>query len=224
MCTGCDATPWWKWRSFVSVSSWAAVAAHPGDFGLVAAVLLPSLLAVLLVVGMVVQNKSDRQSMPLAVLRLAGDAGSAGAAALFLAVARLLPMACSMLVVLTHWVGLRQQYPASQALQLLHPATAVLLGSMTLISQVRGCVRCAATEPCAHALVACVKAVSMHSSAVVLPLFMLSHIHYVVSHSFNLLACCRRARCTHSQCLCCIQPWLDSSCWQRIQAPAHLST
>lgn len=160
---GCNATPsWWQWRSFVSVSSWAAVAAHPGNFGLVAAVLLPSLLAVLLVVGMVAQTKSDRRSMPLAVvLRLAGDAGSACAATLFLAVARLLPMARSMLVLLTRWVGLRQQYPAGQALQLLQPATAVLSGIMTLLSQVRGCVRVAATEPLRRVSRRCVKTVSM---------------------------------------------------------------
>jgi hypothetical protein len=170
-----DASPWWPWRSLFSVSSWAAVAAHPGDLGLLAAVLLPWLLAMLLVVKFVAQTNGWRP-MPPAVARLLGDAGSAGAAALFLAVARLLPMACSMLVVLTGWVGLLQRHPAAQALQLLHPATAVLTGVITLLSQVGACVRVRV-----HALAVFAKS-SFHAQ-----LCSGTAVVRVVSH-FNLLA------------------------------------
>jgi hypothetical protein len=102
-------------------------------------VLLPQLLLALLAVSHLlrwtVQGAAGQQVISPGLRWLAAT-GPAGATAL-LAVAKLLPLACSMLVLFAGWCGLRQQHPASQALQLLHPLSAVLAGAMTLLSQVR---------------------------------------------------------------------------------------
>jgi hypothetical protein len=143
--------------------SWATVAAYPGDLGLAAAVFMPQLLLLLLVAkllaswyartldpsghanaddhdasGRVVGDSSTGHaaadaSRPWAVRLLCGS-GPTGAAA-FLAVAKLLPLVCSFMTVITGWLGLRQQHPAAQALQLMHPATSVAAALMTLLSQ-----------------------------------------------------------------------------------------
>lgn len=118
--------------------AWATFVAHPADFGLAAAMLLPHLLLMLAAVLQLLRWSSQgaaAQQVNRPVVRLLGATGPAGAA-MFLAVAKLLPMACSVLVLFTGWCGLRQQHPASQALQLMHPLTAILSGVMTLLSQV----------------------------------------------------------------------------------------
>jgi hypothetical protein len=142
-------------------ASLAAVAAHPGDLGLAASVFLPQVLLLLLVAKLVASryvSKADASarapaadatdgavgssstmrmaavpSRPWAV-RLLCDFGPTGAAA-FLAVAKLLPLVCSVLTTTTGWLGLRGQHPAGQALQLKHPYTSVAAALMTLLSQ-----------------------------------------------------------------------------------------
>lgn len=142
--------------------SLAAVAAHPGDLGFAVAVFLPQLLLLLLVAKVVVRlyaNKAAASSNVNVADAAAGgeesnsnerttaaaassswavhhlcDFGPAGAAT-FLAVAKLLPLVCSLLTAVTGWLGLRQQHPTAQALQLLHPFTPVVAALMTLLSQ-----------------------------------------------------------------------------------------
>lgn len=150
------AKPWWPLASI----TWTAITAHKSDFGLAAAVSLPQLLLLLLAAGVVLgwsARKAAEQSpskdaatagsvpgtQPAAsgsaagsssVMHFLRDPDTQGAAVF--AVAKLLPMACSVLVVLVGWFGLRQPHPTSPALQLLHPLTAVLAGAVTMLCQV----------------------------------------------------------------------------------------
>lgn len=142
-------------------ASLAAVAAHPGDLGLAAAVFLPQLLLLLLVINLLGrwsaagptaagENGDESGATNTEATSATGatsstarsilaqmfcDSGTTGAA-VFLAVAKLLPKACGVLVAAASAFGLRDQHPTSQALQLMHPMTPFLLATMTLLSQV----------------------------------------------------------------------------------------
>jgi len=179
--------------------SLAAVAAHAGDLGLAAAVFLPQLLLLLLIVNLLGRwsthgptaagaNSDESWATSTQATSATGvtsstarvrsilaqmfcDSGTTGAA-VFLAVAKLLPKACGALVAAAGAFGLRDQHPTSQALQLMHPITPFLLATMTLLSQVRCVYTCEQPGPmcacmllCAlpgHAMIAC--AVSSHQS------------------------------------------------------------
>lgn len=144
-----------------SSTTWAAIAAHPGDVGLLATVLLPHILLLLVVASLL--GRRQEPAPPAALMaRVASaksslaallfDAGSTGAA-VFFAVAKLLPLSCSLLVTLAGCCGLRSSHPCSQALQLLHPLTPVLTAAMTLLSQVCWHVGAVYVSACVQVLV-----------------------------------------------------------------------
>lgn len=138
---------WW-----LGGANWAAVAAHPWDLGLAAAMFMPQLLMLLLgaqllarslagqrrTLGSAATQDTAAQASASASSRALGSRlGLLNTGAALLAVAQLLPLVWSMLGMVSAWVGLQRQFPAAQALQLLHPLTPALLGIMTVTSQVR---------------------------------------------------------------------------------------
>lgn len=148
-------------QPFFSSVTLAALAAHPSDLGLVAALVLPYLLLLLVGTRLLqrwlratapAQQQADSSSsgssssstanhvQPSALAAAVSRAvdlfcGPAGAAA-YLAVAKLLPAVCSMHTLVAYCLGLQLRSPSSQALQLMHPLSPLLAAALTLLSQV----------------------------------------------------------------------------------------
>lgn len=125
-------------------SAWAAVAANPGDVGLAAVVVLPYLLLVLLVASAVLRrqrggavnsiaNTPSPAAHNSAPTTMQHPTASSKGAALFLAVAKLLPVSCALA---GRCLGLSH---ASDAVIMLlrHPLACILAAAFTLLSQVR---------------------------------------------------------------------------------------